>query len=168
MQKKEKSDTPTRYHSPCQTPYTALRSLLSVALSSGMVKSKLMIPFISEKVNVQPFRRHCSVINDEGVQFKTAEVFNSTAIFICTTARSSDTKLPWVSKYIKNTVKTAQRNTVLWKQAASFNMLQCSSKAKAGHWTLALGMHWQKDCFPAKKWFALKPCTTMLTLACYR
>lgn len=81
MQKKEKSDTPTRYHSPCQTPYTALRSLLSVALSSGMVKSNLIIPFISEKVNVQPFHRHCSVISDEGVQFKTAEVFNSTAIF---------------------------------------------------------------------------------------
>lgn len=70
-----------RYHSPCQTPYTALRSLLSVALSSGMVKSNLIIPFISDKVNVQPFRRHCSVISDEGVQFKTARVFNSTAIF---------------------------------------------------------------------------------------
>ena len=43
---------------------------------------------------------------------------------------------------IKHTVKTAQRNTVHWKQAASFNMLQCSSKTKAGHWTLALEMHW--------------------------
>ena len=46
-----------------------------------MVKSNLIIPFISDKVNVQPFRRHCSVISDEGVQFKTARVFNSTAIF---------------------------------------------------------------------------------------
>ncbi|MDD6214486.1 MAG: IS30 family transposase, partial [Firmicutes bacterium] len=47
---------------------------------------------------------------------------------------SSDTKLPRASKYIKHTVKTAQGNTVLWKQAASFNMLQSSSKTKAGHW----------------------------------
>ena len=41
------------------------------------------------------------------------------------TERSSDTKPPWASKYIKHTVKTAQRNTVHWKQAASFNMLRC-------------------------------------------
>lgn len=82
MCRKKKRVIHPRYHSPCQTPYTALRSLLSVALSSGMVKSNLIIPFISDKVNVQPFRRHCSVISDEGVQFKTARVFNSTAIFI--------------------------------------------------------------------------------------
>lgn len=81
MCRKKKRVIHPRYHSPCQTPYTALRSLLSVALSSGMVKSNLIIPFISDKVNVQPFRRHCSVISDEGVQFKTARVFNSTAIF---------------------------------------------------------------------------------------
>ena len=83
MCRKKKRVIHPRYHSPCQTPYTALRSLLSVALSSGMVKSNLIIPFISDKVNVQPFRRHCSVISDEGVQFKTARVFNSTAIFKC-------------------------------------------------------------------------------------
>ena len=81
MCRKKKRVIHPRYHSPCQTPYTALRSLLSVALSSGMVKSNLIIPFISDKVNVQPFRRHCSVISDKGVQFKTARVFNSTAIF---------------------------------------------------------------------------------------
>lgn len=81
MCRKKKRVIHPRYHSPCQTPYTALKSLLSVALSSGMVKSNLIIPFISDKVNVQPFRRHCSVISDEGVQFKTAMVFNSTAIF---------------------------------------------------------------------------------------
>ena len=85
MCRKKKRVIHPRYHSPCQTPYTALRSLLSVALSSGMVKSNLIIPFISDKVNVQPFRRHCSVISDEGVQFKTARVFNSTAIFNCPT-----------------------------------------------------------------------------------
>ena len=88
MCRKKKRVIHPRYHSPCQTPYTALRSLLSVALSSGMVKSNLIIPFISDKVNVQPFRRHCSVISDEGVQFKTARVFNSTAIF-----NSSDLKI---------------------------------------------------------------------------
>ena len=38
--------------------------------------------------------------------------------------------------------QNSARNTVHWKQAASFNMLQCSSKTKAGHWTLALEMHW--------------------------
>ena len=73
MQKKEKSDTPT--------VSLSLPNPIHVALSSGMVKSNLIIPFISDKVNVQPFRRHCSVISDEGVQFKTARVFNSTAIF---------------------------------------------------------------------------------------
>lgn len=89
MCRKKKRVIHPRYHSPCQTPYTALRSLLSVALSSGMVKSNLIIPFISDKVNVQPFRRHCSVISDEGVQFKTARVFNSTAIF----SRSSEIEI---------------------------------------------------------------------------
>lgn len=40
-----------------------------------------MIPFILKKVNVQSLRRHCSVLSDEGVQFQTARVFNSTAVF---------------------------------------------------------------------------------------
>lgn len=93
MCRKKKRVIHPRYHSPCQTPYTALKSLLSVALSSGMVKSNLIIPFISDKVNVQPFRRHCSVISDEGVQFKTARVFNSTAIFT-----KSRTVLGWQAR----------------------------------------------------------------------
>ena len=97
MCRKKKRVIHPRYHSPCQTPYTALRSLLSVALSSGMVKSNLIIPFISDKVNVQPFRRHCSVISDEGVQFKTARVFNSTAIF--TDFRIGDKVVIVITKY---------------------------------------------------------------------
>lgn len=82
MQNKRKRVTHPMHHSPCQTPYTALGSLLSVALSSDMVKSSLMIPFLLKKVNVQSLRRHCSVLSDEGVQSKTARVFNSTAIFM--------------------------------------------------------------------------------------
>lgn len=78
---KEKRVTHPMHHFPCQTPYTALRSLLSVALFSDMVKSSLMIPFLLKKVNVQSLRRHCSVLSDEGVQFQTARVFNSTAVF---------------------------------------------------------------------------------------
>ena len=46
-----------------------------------MVKSNLMIPFILRSVNVQLFRRYCSVLSDEGVQFETARVFNSIAVF---------------------------------------------------------------------------------------
>lgn len=100
MCRKKKRVIHPRYHSPCQTPYTALRSLLSVALSSGMVKSNLIIPFISDKVNVQPFRRHCSVISDEGVQFKTARVFNSTAIFRNTYYSFAELK-DAIERYIK-------------------------------------------------------------------
>mgnify|MGYP007102767239 CR=1 FL=1 len=47
-----------------------------------MVKSNLMIPFILRNVNVRLFRRYCSVLSDEGVQFETARVFNSIAVFI--------------------------------------------------------------------------------------
>ena len=46
-----------------------------------MVKSNLMIPFILRNVNVRLFRRYCSVLSDEGVQFETARVFNSIAVF---------------------------------------------------------------------------------------
>ena len=46
-----------------------------------MVKSNLMIPFILRNVNVQLFRRYCSVLSDDGVQFETARVFNSAAVF---------------------------------------------------------------------------------------
>lgn len=41
-----------------------------------------MIPFILRNVNVRLFRRYCSVLSDEGVQFETARVFNSIAVFI--------------------------------------------------------------------------------------
>lgn len=40
-----------------------------------------MIPFILRNVNVRLFRRYCSVLSDEGVQFETARVFNSIAVF---------------------------------------------------------------------------------------
>lgn len=73
---KEKSDA-TRHHSPCLTPYTALESLLSVALSSVTAKSNYTIPLGDAVVNVQPCRRRCSVsatalfnLSDEGVQLQ--------------------------------------------------------------------------------------------------
>ena len=43
------------------TPYTALMSLLSVALSSVTVKSSLMIPSRACRVNIQPARKPCSI-----------------------------------------------------------------------------------------------------------
>lgn len=65
------------HHSPCQTPYTALGSLLSVALSSDMVKSNFndTIHIKESQCTVTPStlfsfkRRGCSVSNGQGVQF---------------------------------------------------------------------------------------------------
>lgn len=70
-------------------PVTALRSLLSVALSSVTAKSIFMIPsiFISCQRTSTPTRvyslerRRCSVYSDDTVQFQTAQVFIDTAIF---------------------------------------------------------------------------------------
>lgn len=48
-----KAKSNTKYHSPCQTPYTALWSLLSVALSSVTAKSNYIIPCELQLVNIQ-------------------------------------------------------------------------------------------------------------------
>ena len=137
MCRKKKRVIHPRYHSPCQTPYTALRSLLSVALSSGMVKSNLIIPFISDKVNVQPFRRHCSVISDEGVQFKTARVFNSTAIFICPPSTLiTCVKLVLLSSVIvilSVLTPFLQRISSTYFPLSSFEILPAAITSKSGH-----------------------------------
>lgn len=77
MQNKRKRVTHPMHHSPCQTPYTALGSLLSVALSSDMVKSNFndTIHIKESQCTVTPStlfsfkRRGCSVSNGQGVQF---------------------------------------------------------------------------------------------------
>ena len=58
------------------TPYTVLRSLLSVALSSVTAKSIIMIPYILHFVNVQLHRRGCTVSADGTVQPTATRVFN--------------------------------------------------------------------------------------------
>ena len=64
------------------TPYTALGSLLSVALSSVTAKSIIMITYLSSLVNVQLHRRGCTVFADGTVQPTVTRVFNWGAIFI--------------------------------------------------------------------------------------
>ena len=51
------------------TPYTALMSLLSVALSSVTAKSSSMIPSDPSRVNIQPARKHCSTCPEAVLNF---------------------------------------------------------------------------------------------------
>ena len=75
--KKQKRRAPTSMASLFPlTPYTVLRSLLSVALSSVTAKSIIMIPYILHFVNVQLHRRGCTVSADGIVQPTATRVFN--------------------------------------------------------------------------------------------
>lgn len=53
-------------------------------------------------------RRHCSTIRDGGVQFKTAEVFNESAIF--SSSRFVHTEPPWQDRFlVKDSLFQAMR-----------------------------------------------------------
>lgn len=76
-----------------------------------MVKSNLMIPFILRNVNVQLFRRCCSVLSDEGVQLETARVFNSTAVFNMEALKAEISTIKGIGEQRRNEIlKVIQRH----------------------------------------------------------
>ena len=88
------------------TPYTALLSLLSVALSSVTAKSNFMILPDACCVNIQPARKACSISAESVLNFaglaaqSLRRTHYFTVIHLDTLFQSFKTSLLWQTKFV--------------------------------------------------------------------